>query len=124
MDVLQLLSDHLNSIIVFLAAFIGHVVLGARDERKEKKGRRAAAIARWRAEIDQMDWWIGADFQDSSVYSEIKRFLPTNLRQELEQGRGALTAPPSTGTLVEGESTKQKLLDEITRIEREVWKLL
>ena len=38
-------------------------------------------------------------------------------------GRGAISVPPRSGVLVEGESLKQMVLDEITRVERDVWKL-
>ncbi len=124
MDVLQLLNDHLGAILVFLAAFIGHVVLGAREERKEKKERRAAAIARWRADVSELRLGVGSEFQDSTTYSEIKGFLPADLREKIEQPRGTFTVVLEAGTPAEGESLKGKLLKEITRIEREEWKLL
>jgi hypothetical protein len=103
---------------------MSNAVLGILEKRKEKRERRAAAIARWREAIDKLDWWIGNEFQDSADYSEIRGFLVPSLRGEIEQGRGALTALPARGTLVEGETTKQKLLEAITRVEREEWKLL
>ena len=123
----QLISDNFSAIAAVVIALItlaGYTVRRHFEKQKEIRDDRVAAIARWRAEIDKLDWPIGGDFQDSPTYSEIKGFLPADLRQEIEQGRGALTASVGAGTLVDGETKKQRLLDEISRVEREEWKLL
>lgn len=127
---LQFLADYSSALFVVLGALIALIgqivalkVSGSIERQRETRQRRAEAISRWRAEVDALDWWVDTAFQDSAVYSEFREFLSDDLRREIEQGRGALTVGHRVGVLVEGESKKQRLLNEIIRIERDVWRL-
>lgn len=123
----QLISDNfaaVAAVVIALVTLVGYIVRRSFEKQKEIRKDRVAAIARWRADVSELRVSVGADFQDSQTYSEIKGFLPADLRKKIEQARGTFTVVLEAGTPAEGESLKGKLLKEITRIERDEWKLL
>jgi hypothetical protein len=95
------------------------------EKRRETRAYKRATIQRWRNFIDNLEgWYIESSFQDTSIYSEIKPFLDKEMRAKIEVPRNTLTLQPRPGIVVEGISPKQLLLDEIERIEKDVWHLL
>ena len=131
----QLISDNFTAILVLLGVIIAQIgativprVRGRLEKEKVLREHRTRALDRWRSEIDKLFPSIGPDFQDTSTYSEIRPLLPAELRKEIEQGRDpnmvVVSLMADWSGSVKGESKKQKLLNELVRIEREEWKLL
>lgn len=108
-----------------IGGLIGPLVNWGIEKRRETRLYKRDTIKRWREHIDNISGWdFNADFQDTSLYSEIKPYLNREIRSKIEIPRNTLTAQLKKGVAIKGMSAKQLLLDEIRRIEKDVWRLL
>lgn len=122
MDLIGLLKENIGSIIQVMVTPVSNWIIGKKREKQEYK---LSTIKRWRDYIDAIEGPnLGSSFQDSVVYSEMKPLLKEDVRKVIEVPRNAIKVPARPGIAVEGKKTKQILLDEVSRIEREEWHLL
>lgn len=107
--------DKIKSIV---APWVNWDVEKRRERLKSKKER----INSWREYVDNHFEW--ESFRDTSVFSEMKPFLSKAILKELDppdvhNGRPVIHLRSPIGR----DTLKQRLLEEITRIEKQ-WKLL
>jgi hypothetical protein len=88
------------------------------EKRRDQRAQRKKIIEEWRTAVEATDGDLNV-LGDGAAYSSLRPLLTAEVRQQVENPRLLIVAD-GRGTSV--NSKKQKLFDEITRIERE-WNL-
>jgi hypothetical protein len=94
------------------------------EKKKETRAARRKKIDSWRSYVDKHFNWDS--FRDTSVFSEMKPFLSEKTVKELDPYSFDKTKSPTVHlrSPIGRDDLKMRLLDEITSIEMEKWKLL
>jgi len=94
------------------------------EKKKETRAARRKKINSWRSYVDKHSNWNS--FRDTSVFSELKPFLSERMVKELDPYSFDKTNTPTIHlrSPIGRDDLKMRLLDEITSIEKEKWKLL
>ena len=94
------------------------------EKKKEKRAAKRKKIDSWRSYVDKNFNWDS--FRDTSVFSEMKPFLSEKMVKELDPYSFDKTKTPvlHLRSPIGRDDLKMRLLDEITAIEKEKWKLL
>lgn len=115
----------MDKIIEFLISKILSPFLGWKIEKeKETRAVKRRKIDSWRSYVDKNFNWDS--FRDTSVFSEMKPFLSEKMVKELDPYSFDKTKTPTLHlrSPIGRDDLKMRLLDEITAIEKEKWKLL
>lgn len=124
MDLVAILPELAG--VVGVAGLVSILVKAHIDKKAELRLSRRKAIDRWRSSTGSS--FDASEFVNTSTYSEMKPHLSIDLQREIdpqsfdpEGGRGKIFVRARfSGTR---DSLQQRLLDEVTRIESDVWKL-
>ena len=94
------------------------------EKKKETRATKRKKIDSWRSYVDNNFNWDS--FRDTSVFSELKPFLSEKMVKELDPYSFDKTKTPNIHlrSSIGRDDLKMRLLDEITSIEKEKWKLL
>lgn len=89
------------------------------EKRQDRQNQRRERIEQWRAFIQDFDFGTTKRFAGEDIYHQMKPYLRTEVIEMFETPRGFYV-----GNEAHGDSAyRQKLLEEVARIERE-WGLI
>ena len=94
------------------------------EKKKETRAIKRKKIDTWRSYVEKNFNWDS--FRDTSFFSEMKLFLSEKMVKELDPYSFDKTKTPTIHlrSPIGRDDLKMRLLDEITAIEKEKWKLL
>ena len=94
------------------------------EKKKETRAIKRKKIDTWRSYVEKNFNWDS--FRDTSFFSEMKPFLSEKMVKELDPYSFDKTKTPTIHlrSPIGRDDLKMRLLDEITAIEKEKWKLL
>jgi hypothetical protein len=118
----------LPSLLGLLAGVIGGLftpwIKWQITKKKELLATRRRKVDSWRSYVEEyFDW---DSFRDTSVFSEMKPFLSEKIVQELYPSSFCTEETPTNylRSPIGRDDLKMRLLNEITRIEKNRWKLI
>ena len=94
------------------------------EKKKETRAIKRKKIDTWRSYVEKNFNWDS--FRDTSFFSEMKPFLSEKMVKELDPYSFDKIKTPTIHlrSPIGRDDLKMRLLDEITAIEKEKWKLL